>query len=324
MNNIRNILILILLISESYCLTETTQISQCGNGKATYYAVEGDQNCGFGDISTKIDTAAAALDIYKGSEGCGICYEVIGERGSKIVMIADSCPGCTTVQGTGRIHLDIDQRVFPFIDDPDKGVINTSMRMVPCQVSGNVILHITETNNNYFNAYAENYRIGLKSLQININNQGYQDVPRVTWNRFIQNVSGVNSIKVKLISISGQEIVCYDKNEIIKGDYDCGAQFSADKFFDLYSRKVIKSNLKSECCVKPSLITDVSKCNTDTDYQDSDESDTADDSSSDNESDSDTSSSENDSDSDIADDSSRFIFKNIFKYILISVFLYIF
>ena len=164
-------------------------------------------------------------------------------------------------------------------------------------------------------------------MQININNQGYQDVPRVTWNRFIQNVSGVNSIKVKLISISGQEIVCYDKNEIIKGDYDCGAQFSADKFFDLYSRKVIKSNLKSECCVKPSLITDASKCNIDTDYQDSDESDTSDDSSSENESGSDTtedSSSENESDSDTTDDSSRFISNNIFIYILISVFLYIF
>ena len=145
----------------------------------------------------------------------------------------------------------------------------------------------------------------------------------------------INKFKVKIIAISGEEIVCPEMTGIIQGDYDCKKQFATDKFFDLYSRKVIKSNLKSECCVKPSLITDVSKCNTDTDYQDSDESDTADDSSSDNESDSDTSSSENesdydtsssenDSDSDIADDSSRFIFKNIFKYILISVFLYIF
>ena len=182
-------------------------------------------------------------------------------------MIADSCPGCTTVKSRGRIHLDLDERVFPYIDKKEKGVINTSMRMVPCQVNGNVKLHITESNNYYFNAYASNYKIGLKSLQININNAGYKDVKRETWNRFVQQgISNLNNIKVKLISISGQEIVCYDKSQIIKGDYDCGTQFTVDKFFDIYSRKIISTNEKSECCKKPSLISDISQCNIDDNY----------------------------------------------------------
>ncbi len=323
MNSVKNILILFLLISKSYSLTATTQISQCGNGKATYYPVDGEQSCGFGDISKKIDTAAAALDIYKGSAACGICYEVIGERGSKIVMIADACPGCTSVQGTGRIHLDIDERVFPFIDDKDKGVISTSMRMVPCQVSGNVILHITETNNNYFNAYASNYRIGLKSLQININNQGYQELPRQNWNRYFQSIWGLTSIQVKLVSISGQEIVCYDNKDIIQGDYDCGAQFSADKFFDIYSNKVINSNMKSQCCAKPSLLVDSSKCNIETDYQDSG-SNTDSDSPSDTNTDSPSDTYTDSPSEDKISTDGRFIFKNIFIYSLISLFLYIF
>ena len=91
------------------------------------------------------------------------------------------------------------------------------------------------------------------------------------WNRFVQaGISGLNSIQVKLISISGQELICYNDKNIIEGDYDCGSQFSADKFFDIYSRKIIGEKKKSECCVKPSLITDISKCNIQTDDSDSD------------------------------------------------------
>ena len=273
MLELKALFIIISLIVSSYSLKETTQISQCGNGKATYYQTDANGNCGFGDITGTIDTAAAAFDIYDGSNGCGICYEVIGEKGSKIIMIADSCPGCTTVENTGKIHLDIDERVFPSIDEKDKGVINTSMRMVPCQVTGNVKLHVTETNDNYFNAYVSNYKIGLKSLQININNAGYKDVKRETWNRFVQQgISGLKNIKIKLISISGQQVVCYDNNHIIQGVYDCKTQFNVDKFFDIYSRKIIKENEKGQCCKKPSLISDLSKCNVETDYKDKDDS----------------------------------------------------
>ena len=66
---------------------EVQQISQCGNGKATYYDVTGEGNCGFGDIAKNIDTAAAEELIYDGSRGCGVCYEVMGELGSKIIMM---------------------------------------------------------------------------------------------------------------------------------------------------------------------------------------------------------------------------------------------
>ena len=142
--------------------------------------------------------------------------------------------------------------------------------MVPCQVSGNVFLHITETNPTYFNAYVSNYKIGVKSLHISINNGNYINVKREEWNRFITSLSGnINKLKVKITSISGEEIVCPEMNGIIKGEYNCGKQFSADKFFDLYSRKVISTNKKSECCKKPSLIKDSNSCKVDTQYNSS-------------------------------------------------------
>ena len=264
--NLRNFLILVLfLINSINLLQDPEQISQCGNGKATYYEANENGNCGFGDITSSIDTAAAETLIYDNSNGCGICYEVFGEKGSKIVMIADHCPGFERIKDTGRIHLDLDQRVFPYIDDMSKGRIDTSIRMVPCKVSGNVILHITETNNNYFNAYVTNYKIGVKALEISINGQNYINVRRESWNRFIAMISGtLDSLKVKIIAISGEEIICPNFNGVIKGDYDCGKQFSTDKFFDIYSRNIISTNKKSECCQKQSLIKDITSCKIDT------------------------------------------------------------
>jgi len=266
--NLKIFLVLFLLsINSINLLQDPEQISQCGNGKATYYDVIGEGNCGFGDIASSVDTAAAETIIYDNSNACGICYEVFGEKGSKIVMIADRCPGCEVVTETGRIHLDLDRRVFPFIDDISKGRVDTSIRMVPCQVDGNVKLNITETNNNYFNAFPINYKIGVKALEISINDGEYKNVERNSWNRFIVSLSGnINSLKVKIIGISGEEIICPKLNGVIKGVYDCGKQFSTNKFFDLYSRKVISSNKKSECCKKQSLIKDINSCKVDTNY----------------------------------------------------------
>ena len=66
---------------------------------------------------------------------------------SKVVMISDTCHGSSQVTSTEKIHLDLDEGIFPVIEEKWKGlVIYTSIRLVTCQVSGNVILHITETN----------------------------------------------------------------------------------------------------------------------------------------------------------------------------------
>ena len=182
-------------------------------------------------------------------------------------MIADRCSRCEKVTETGRIHLDLDRRVFPYIDQISKEAVDTSIRMVPCQVSGNVKLNITETNNNYFNAFPFNYKIGIKALEISINDGKYTNVERNIWNRFIANLNGnINSLKVKIIGISGEEIICPKTNGVIKGIYDCGKQFSTNKFFDLYSRKVINSDMKSECCKRQILIKDISSCKVDTNF----------------------------------------------------------
>ena len=89
------------------------------------------------------------------------------------------------------------------------------------------------------------------------------------WNRFVASSLGnTKSLKVKIISFSDEEIICEGVAGIIKGEYDCGKQFSTNYFFDLYSKKLIEENRMSECWAKPSLINDISKCNVDSNYQD--------------------------------------------------------
>ena len=256
-----------LLLSKE--LEEVQQISQCGNGKATYYETGTDGNCGFGDITKVIATAAAEEEIYAGSQTCGVCYEVMGEVGSKIVMIADRCPGCTHASQTNKIHLDLDERIFPEIDEKYKGNINMSMRMVPCQVTGNVKFHIIETNSYYFNGYVTNHKIGVKALKVSFNGGEFKEVKREMWNRFVAtNIGNVQSIKVKIVSFADEEIECQGVTTITKGEYDCGKQFSTNYFFDIYSNKLIQKNEMSECCKKPSLIADITKCNIDPNYED--------------------------------------------------------
>ena len=72
------IIVAFLIFSINSLLEGVQQLSQCGNGKATYYQVTGEGNCGFGNIAGTIDTAAAEELIYDGSRGCGVCYEVMG------------------------------------------------------------------------------------------------------------------------------------------------------------------------------------------------------------------------------------------------------
>ena len=251
---------------------EVEQISQCGNAHITYYDVDGEGNCGFGDLHFRIPTAAAEVEMYKQSQTCGVCYELMGEGGTLVVMIADGCPGCTSVSSTKKIHLDLDQRIFGEVDLKSKGNVGISMRMVPCEVTGNVILHITETNPSYFNAYVTNHKIGVKALKVSFDGGEFKEVKRESWNRFVASGLGnVKTIKVKVVSFADEEIECPGATSITQGDYDCGKQFSANHFFDIYSNKKINKNTMSDCCKKPSLIDDLSKCEINTNYQDTGE-----------------------------------------------------
>ena len=255
----KSLLLLILLVNSIYA----EQISRCANGLATYFSASSRGNCGLGVILDSVNIAAAPTDLYKGSMACGVCYEVFGEKGTITVMITDKCPSCEKTSSKGRIHLDIDKKVFPKIDEKKKGKVPVSLRMVPCKVSGNIKLVISETNQYYWNAYVINSKIGIKGMEIKFDSGSWQKTERSTANRFIlKKVKKFKKLTVKIIGFSGEEIQCYkDKSRIEKGTYDCGKQFKVDKFFDIFSlSETNKKDKKSECCKKPSAISNLSSC----------------------------------------------------------------
>jgi expansin (peptidoglycan-binding protein) len=255
----KSLLLLFLLVNSIY----TEQISRCANGLATYFSASDRGNCGLGLILKSVNIAAAPTDLYKGSMACGVCYEVFGEKGTITVMITDKCPTCEKTSSKGRIHLDIDKRVFPKIDEKKKGKVPVSLRMVPCNVSGNIKLVIHETNNYYWNAYVINSKIGIKGMELQFDNGSWKKTDRSTANRFIlKKIKKFKKLSVKIIGFSGEEILCYqNQSKIKKGTYDCGKQFRVDKFFDIFSlSETNKKDMKSECCKKPSLLSNLNDC----------------------------------------------------------------
>jgi len=236
------------------------QISKCANGLATYYTPNAYGACQLGDITRSVYTAAAAPDLFDNSRACGVCYEVIGEKGSKVVMIADLCPGCERKSAQGRIHLDLDERYFSSIDSKSKGRVQTSMRMVPCNVKGNVKFVVDESNDYYFNGHVINSKIGIQSLQVKLDNGSFMEMRRQN-NIFQGSIKKSNSYTVKIVGFSGEEIICYkNKPHMVAGTYDCGKQFKTNKFFDIFSGKIVGKETKSSCCKKPSKIKDLNSC----------------------------------------------------------------
>ena len=64
---------------------------------------------------------------------------------------------------------------------------------------------------------------------------------RKSHNRFVYfNQEQKSLIKFKLISISNEEIICYNENDITKGDYDCGVQFTVKNFIIFIRGKQFK------------------------------------------------------------------------------------
>ncbi|KAI3645201.1 hypothetical protein MP228_011365 [Amoeboaphelidium protococcarum] len=94
-------------------------------GDATYYtAVSGFGACEITHDSPFVVAMNAAQYNKKGN--CGKCVQITGARGSAKAQVVDLCPGC----GFGA--LDLNEPLFPLIDDPDKGRVTISWSFVEC------------------------------------------------------------------------------------------------------------------------------------------------------------------------------------------------
>ena len=222
-------------------------LSQCTNGVITFYEDYGHGSCGFG-LPTLY---GAAIDDkrYNNAEKCGICYELVGPKGTIKIMVDDLCPNVQKATET-LIHFDCHKNAFLQIAEEKWGILNVTYRMVSCEHEGNIKLKtIADTTEYYYSFYVLNYDIGLKQVYYSGDNKEWTALKREDYNRWTVKVKVEFPIYFQFESIAGEKVST--KIDELKKDFshDTGVQFTVpDKYFD--PRNLVEETKNDEKCCK--------------------------------------------------------------------------
>lgn len=157
-------------------------------GEGTYYFIEsftgenGLGNCSFDHdaISPFYIGAMNSVD-YDSASFCGACAEVSGPNGTSVtVKIIDQCPECN--KGDVDLSPEAFEQLAPLID----GRINISWKVVPCDVTGNLMFHYKDGSNIWWTAVqVRNHKTQIQKLEF-FDGVSYQELPRQTYNYFLK------------------------------------------------------------------------------------------------------------------------------------------
>ena len=220
-------------------------LSRCKNAVATFYESYGHGSCGFG--YPKMYGAAIDDKMYKNAEKCGICYELVGPKGSVKIMVDDLDPNDQKATET-LAHFDCHKNTFLQIAEETWGILNITWRMVSCGHEGNIILQtIADTTEYYYSFYVLNHEIGLKNVYYSGDNKVWTSLKREDYNRWTVKVKVEFPIYFQFESIAGEK-VSTKINELKKAySHDTGVQFTVpNKYFD--PRSLVEVSKKDEKC----------------------------------------------------------------------------
>ena len=160
----------------------TTTHANCNkvfHGEGTFYGYSGGGNCSFPNPNAPVYTGAMNEFQYDGSLTCGTCVEVTGARGSVVVSIEDRCPECKF----GDIDLSIP--AFNQIDDPIKGRVPISWKIVPCPYNNGVKFRFKGGSSKYWTAVqVRNHRYPVAKLEYKVGGS-YVKINRKDYNYFL-------------------------------------------------------------------------------------------------------------------------------------------
>lgn len=151
------------------------------SGEGTYYDADGTGNCSFDASPDDLMIAAMNVVDYGTADWCGACVEVTGPQSSVTVRIVDQCPGCA------RGDLDLSPDAFAKLSPLSAGRIAITWREVPCAVTGPIAYHFKDGSNAYWTAIqVRNHRYPIEKLEAQSAGGGWQELPRVAYNYFIE------------------------------------------------------------------------------------------------------------------------------------------
>ena len=175
-------------------------------GHATYYLLL-DQgsigNCTFENDSLGIAYAAAATQLYAGSDACGVCLEVTGNTGTRTIQVVDQCPTCTA--GT---DLDLGPDIFEEIVGPlSVGYSEISFFEIACPWDTKPItVYIQGSNEWYGKVIIANHKNRINRVEIN-NGGSWVDMVRGTDNGWVKGgLGGHAAYEIRVTDIFGETV----------------------------------------------------------------------------------------------------------------------
>lgn len=126
---------------------------------------------------------------------------------ANLSQIVDKCPECD--EG----HLDLFQDAFTALDNPSKGIIDTSYEFVQCpKVSGPLTIHTKSGVSPYwFSAQVVNANRRTSKMEVSTDGKTWKEAARTDYNFFeIPSGVGANSASIRVTSASGDVIVVKD------------------------------------------------------------------------------------------------------------------
>ena len=254
------ILIVLLILTVN---ATVVPLSECGEGRATFYDTYASEQvaCMLGnDYPSDIYRVAPSEQFYLGSAQCGICYEVVGEIGSAVVMVSDLCPakGNEGNCDSDITHFDLGENVFPLVCNKPTGVCNITYRMVACNVVGNVKVLLASGSSKYWmGLYIRNYKVGLKGVSISFGSVT-RELTRENhnaWNYQTQSGEVIETpVTVTVTSIAG-DTTTITLNDIVENKvYEGNGQFSIPEktyFKPTTLDKINAPGSTDECCSLP-------------------------------------------------------------------------
>ena len=142
--------------------------------------------CGFDPSPNDLMVTALNAEEYSTAAYCGAYVQVNGTRGSIIVRIVDLCPECLAG------HLDLSREAFALIDDPVKGRVPITWRIVSPALSGPIAYHFKDGSNQWWTAVQiRNHRNPIAKFEYRTSGGQWVTVPRVSYNYFVQTNPGM-------------------------------------------------------------------------------------------------------------------------------------
>lgn len=183
------------------CSNETTH-----TGEGTYYFFEefgGFGNCSFDDTQIRPFLIGAMNETdYAMADYCGACVDIDGPEGSVRVQIIDRCPECQPGD------IDLSPEAFDYLAPRIDGRIPISWKVVPCAITGPVVLYYKEGSNQWWTAIqVRNHRNPIEKLEF-WDGTNYVDVPRQKYNYFLKDDGmGLGPHTFRITDVYGNEIV---------------------------------------------------------------------------------------------------------------------